>query len=134
MKRRSRAVAFLMLAVAAALGAAAIADRYGSSIARGYGPLRPVVVLGEDLPEGQRFDPRVVTDLLTVRRVPERFVPAGALASPAEAVGLVGATTLPAGSYLLAAQLRPPRRGRAGRDRLGGGRGPVEIAVNGADA
>ena len=40
----------------------------------------------------------------------------------------------PAGSYLLAAQLRPPRRDGRGAPGLGGGRRPVEIAVSGADA
>ena len=42
--------------------------------------------------------------------------------------------TVPAGSYLLASQLRPPRRERAGALGLGGGRRPVEIAVSGAEA
>jgi Flp pilus assembly protein CpaB len=134
MKRRTRAIVFILLAAAAALGAAAIADRYGSSLARGYGPLRPVVVVGQALPAGSRLGRREVTDALTIRRVPQRFVPPGALVSTAEALGLVSATALPAGSYLLAWQLKAPRRGRVERGRLGGGRGPVEIAVSGADA
>ena len=45
MSRRGRALVFLVLAIAAAGAAAAIAEGYGSSVARGYGPLRPVVVL-----------------------------------------------------------------------------------------
>jgi Flp pilus assembly protein CpaB len=134
MNRRTRAIAFILLAIAAALGAAGVADRYGSSVARGYGPLRPVVVLGEDLPAGDRLGQREVTDALTIRRVPARFVPLGALASPAEALGLAPATALSGGSYLLASQLQVPTRGRSGPDRLRGGRGPVEIAVSGADA
>ena len=43
---------------------------------------------------------------LAVRRIPERFVPPAPSASPAEALGLAPRAALPAGSYLLAAQLR----------------------------
>jgi Flp pilus assembly protein CpaB len=132
MSRRGRAVGFLLLALAAAAAAAAIADGYGSSALRGYGPLRPVVVLGASIPAGGRIGPKDV-DSLAVRRVPERFAPPGALVSPAEALGLVTKVALPAGSYLLTAQLGLPQRGPA-RSGLGGGRRPVEIVVSGADA
>ncbi len=134
MSRRGRALAFLLLAIAAAGAAAAIAEGYGSSIARGYGPWRPVVVVGSTLPPGTRLGAKEVSGALTVRRVPQRFVPPGALTSPTEAIGLLTAARLPAGSYLQAAQLRAPREGGPARRRLGGGRGPVEIAVSGSDA
>jgi Flp pilus assembly protein CpaB len=134
MSRRGRALTFLVLAMVAAASAAAIANGYGSRIARGYGPLRPVVVLESALPAGQRFGPEEISAALEVRRVPERFAPAGALAVPAEALGLVSGAPLPAGSYLLAAQLRAPKRDGRRRGRLGGNRGPVEISVSGADA
>jgi Flp pilus assembly protein CpaB len=135
MSRRGRALAFLLLALIAAAAAAAIADGYGSRVARGYGPLRPVVVLEADLPRGTRIDPEAVGSALAVRRVPERFAPADALVSPAEALGLVARAALPAGSYLQAAQLGAPRRddGDLPRD-LGGGRRAVEISVSGAGA
>ena len=71
---------------------------------------------------------------LELRRVPARFVPPGALESPAEAIGLAPTATIPAGSYLLASQLRPPRADPAGALGLGHGRHPVEIAVSGAEA
>jgi Flp pilus assembly protein CpaB len=134
MSPRGRALAFLLLAIGAAGAAAAMAEGYGSSVARGYGPLRPVVVVGTTLPAASRLGAKEVSGALTVRRVPERFVPPGALASPGEAVGLLTAARLPAGSYLQAAQLRPPRAGQSASRRLGGGRGPVEIAVSGSDA
>ncbi len=134
MSRRKRAVVFLLLALAAAAAAAAMADGYGSRIANRYGSLRPVVVVAADLPSGRRIGPAEIASGLSVRRVPERFVPSGALVSPAEALGLVPEASLPAGSYLLAAQLHVPRR----RDRsalgLSGDRRPVEISVSGADA
>ena len=134
MSRRGRAVAFLLLALVAAAIAAGIADGYGSSIARGYGALRPVVVLGADLPAGEPIGPKELSSALEVRRVPERFVPPGALAAPGDALGLAPKTALPAGSYLLAAQLRPPGSGGAATAGLGGDRRPVEIAVSGAGA
>lgn len=134
MSRRGRALVFALLAIAAAGAAAAIAEGYGSSVARGYGPLRPVVVLASALSLGTRLDSREARDALIVRRVPERFVPPGALAAPAEASGLVAAAPLSAGAYLQAAQLRPPGDSASAGPTLGHGRGPVEIAVSGSDA
>ncbi len=135
MNRRGRAVAFLLAALAAATAAAAIADGYGSRVARGYGELRPVLVAGQELRPGRPIDPALATESLEVRRVPARFVPPGALAAAAEAVGLVPAAAVPAGAYLLASQLRPPEAAGAGAGpALGAGRRPVEIVVSGADA
>jgi Flp pilus assembly protein CpaB len=127
-------MAFLVLALLAAAVAAAIADGYGSSVARGYGPLRPVVVLTQILPPGQPLDPKEIAVALQVRRVPTRFVPPGALVAPSDALGLAPTSAIPAGSYLLAAQLRPPRRRDAEPTLLGDRRRPVEISVSGAEA
>ena len=69
-----------------------------------------------------------------MRRVPARFVPPGALRAPAEAAGLAPTAPVPAGSYLVAAQLRPPGGGGDSGPALGAGRRPVEIAVSGAAA
>jgi Flp pilus assembly protein CpaB len=133
MKRRGRAVAFLAAALLAAVAAGAIADGYGESVARGYGELRPVLVAVEDLGAGEQIGPRLMAEKLEVRRVPVRFAPPAALAAAPEALGLVPAVSIPAGSYLLASQLQSPRSERGGV-RLGGGRQPVEIAVSGAGA
>jgi Flp pilus assembly protein CpaB len=130
--RRSRAVGFLVLALVAAALAAGIADSYSSKVARGYGPLRDVVVARRALRAGKPLS-SIASDL-EARRVPLRFVPAGALRSAAEATGLVPAADLPAGSYLLAGQLRPPASGRSRVDAIGAHRQPVEISVSGADA
>jgi Flp pilus assembly protein CpaB len=133
MSRRRRAIAFVALALLAAAVAAAIANGYGSSVARGYGPLRPVVVLMRGLRPGRPLGPEDLSTALEVRRVPERFVPPGALVSPAAALGLASDAPLPAGSYLLATQLHPPRPHRRAVPILGDRR-PVEISVSGADA
>src|SRR5438045_1875133 len=101
MSRRVRAVAFLVLALLAAAVAAALADGYGSSVARGYGPLRPVVVLTRVLRPERPLGPEELARALEVRRVPMRFVPPGALVSPGDALGLAPVSVLPAGSYLL---------------------------------
>jgi Flp pilus assembly protein CpaB len=130
--RRGRAAGFLLAALLAAAAAAAIADGYGRSVARGYGELRPVLVAGSRLAAGEPIAAGGASEL-EVRRVPLRFVPPGALADPAAALGLVPVAAVPAGGYLLASQLRPPRPPDAGPS-LGGGRRPVEIAVSGADA
>jgi Flp pilus assembly protein CpaB len=133
MGRRGRALAFLLAALLAAATAAAIADGYGASVARGYGELRPVLIAADDLGPGRAIDPRQAAEL-ELRRIPARFVPPGALADPAEAIGLAPVVRIPPGTYLLASQLRPPRTDRAGALGLGHGRHPVEIAVGGAEA
>jgi Flp pilus assembly protein CpaB len=130
--RRGRSLAFLLAALIAAAAAAAIADGYGSRVARGYGELRPVLVAAAPLPARRVIDLELAAEL-EVRRVPTRFVPPGALRSPSEALGLVPAAAVPAGGYVLASQLRPPRTGGAG-PALGRNRHPVEIAVSGAGA
>ncbi|HET7122164.1 MAG TPA: SAF domain-containing protein [Solirubrobacterales bacterium] len=133
MSRRGRAIGFLLAALLAAFAAAAVADGYGERVARGYGELRPVLVTTASLGAGHPIDPETAARSLDVRRVPAAFAPPDSLRSLPEAVGLVPAAPLPAGSYLLAAQLRPPRT-RASGPRLGRGRRPVEIAVGGAGA
>jgi Flp pilus assembly protein CpaB len=122
-----------MAALFAAAGAAAIADGYGDSVARGYGELRPVVVAAASLPAGEVIDAEAGLTL-EVRRVPVRFVPPGALVTPAQALGLAPAAAIPAGSYLLAPQLRPPRADDPLAASLGGQRRPVQILVSGVEA
>jgi Flp pilus assembly protein CpaB len=134
MSRRARALAFLLFALAAAALAAGIADGYGSSVARGYGPLRSVVVAARGLDPGKPLMSREVSSALELRRVPARFVPPGALEAPQDALGLVPISAISAGSYLLAAGLRPPGRHRSVDPALGPQRHPVEIAVTGAEA
>jgi Flp pilus assembly protein CpaB len=134
MSHRGRAATFIALAVAFAGVAAIVADRYGSSVARGFGPLRPVVVARSPLREGELITPKRLR-ALEVRRVPESFAPPTALLRPGDALGRVVSAEVPAGSYVLSAQLDLPRPKRQ-RRRLGLGRGlrPVELAVSGGDA
>jgi Flp pilus assembly protein CpaB len=131
--RRARSLVFLLLALLAAALAAAIADSYGTSVAQGYGPLRTVVVASRSLSPDGTLGPAAVSAALEPRRIPARFVPPGALHAAGEALGLVPVAPISAGSYLLAAQLRPPRR-REPRASALRGRRPVEVSVSGAEA
>ena len=135
MSRRTRALSFLFAAIACAALAAALAGRYRSGVAAQYGGLRPVLVAVADLPADGAIGPAEAKRALAVRRVPARFVPPDALRRPTQALGRAPAAPLPAGSYVLDAQLVVPRAERpravpgAGR-----GRGPVQIRVAGAEA
>jgi Flp pilus assembly protein CpaB len=135
MSHRGRAAAFGVLAVTFATVAAMVANRYGSSVARGFGPMRPVVIARSDLKEGYLIGPADLRGALERRRVPETFVPPGALARPADALGRMTAVALPAGAYVLASQLDVPRpkRGKP-RPGLGAGLRPVQLAVSGGEA
>lgn len=134
MSRRLRAAAFFAFALLAAGAAALLANGYGARVTAEYGPLRPAVVVARGLPPDRPLGPREAVAALELRRVPARFVPPGALSSPVDAVGLAPVAPLTAGSYLLASQLRPPRRRAPAAPRLGDRRHPVEISVSGAGA
>lgn len=133
MSRRGRALGFLLASLLAAGAAAVIADGYGESVARGYGELQPVVVASEPLAANEPIAPEAAAQRLEVRRVPAPFVPPGALRALPQAVGLVPSIPIGAGSYVVAAQLHPPRP-RAQPSRLAGSRRPVEIEVTGTGA
>lgn len=134
MSRRTRALAFLTLALITAALAAGIADSYGSRVTGGYGPLRQVVVATKSLSKGDGLEPADISGGLESRRVPTRFVPAGTLRDPREALGLEPIVELDPGSYLVASQLRPPQAESETKGALGWRRHPVEIAVSGAEA
>ena len=133
MSRRVRALAFLGAALVCAALAATVAGRYRSGVEARYGPLRPVVVAATELAAGTPIGPAETRRALAVRRVPARFVPEAALRRPADALGRVPAATIPAGSYVLSAQLVVPQP-RARTPGVGGGLRPVQIAVGGAEA
>ncbi len=134
MSRRARAVGFLLGAGACAVLAAVIVSRYGEGVASQLGALRPVVVAAADLRAGRPIRVRDVADSLELRRIPERFVAPDALVAPEEAIGRVPAARIPAGSYVVASQLRVHEPDRGRRPELGGGRSPVDIAIAGGGA
>ena len=134
MSRRRRAVLFLLAALICALLAAIVAGRYRSRVEARYGPLRPVVVATAELPAGEAIPAERAGATLTIRRIPSSFIPPGALVSRAEAVGRAPGATIPAGSYVLGAQLDVPRPSGAPAPGFSSGLRPVEVSVAGAEA
>ncbi len=134
MTRRSRAAIFALGALACAALAASLANGYRDRVSDQYGPLRGVAVAVRDLPAGQLLGPQELHDAIVVRRVPARFVPAGAIARPADALGRAPAAPIPVGAYVLDAQLQVPQPAGGAAPHLGEGRQPVQIAVSGAEA
>lgn len=132
MSRRAKAVGFAILAALCAIASASIATGYRESVEGQLGELRVVVVVTRTLARGEALDRRTLSHSLELREVPVRFLPPDVLTDPAEAAGRKPAAAIPAGSYLLASQLRTPRA-RGGPDPdLAGGLHPVEITVSGA--
>jgi Flp pilus assembly protein CpaB len=131
--RRRRAILFAVAAAVCAALAARSVSGYSQGVEAQLGPLRSALVARMSLPAKRVLRP---SDLrrLEVRRVPERFVPPGVLQDPAEAVGHAPATTIPAGAYVLGAQLTVPGSKPTRRPPLDAGRTPVEIPVAGAAA
>jgi Flp pilus assembly protein CpaB len=132
--RRTRALVFLAAAIACALLAATVAGRYRSRVAAQYGPLRPVVVAAAELPAGHVLGPKQAKGSLTVRRIPSRFAPPGALRNSGDALGRAPGATIPTGSYVLDAQLVVPHASPPPTPGAGRGRRPVQIGVTGAEA
>ncbi len=96
MTRRRRAL--LLVGLALLLGGLAASDvaRREAALDRAVGPLVPVVVARAALPRGTPLSPA----RLAVRRIPARFVPAGAVAVAAELTGLRTAIAIPAGGLV----------------------------------
>lgn len=134
MSRRARALAFLIAALICAVLAATVAGHYRSRVEGRYGPLRPVVVAISQLAAGEPIGSEQAQAALAVRRVPASFVPAGALSRPNDALGRAPVAVIPAGSYLLGAQLIIPRARKPRAPVAGEGLRPVQVAVAGAEA
>jgi Flp pilus assembly protein CpaB len=133
--RRARAIAFGVAALACAGLAASVAGGYRGEVAQQLGELRPVVVAAAELPARRPLRPADAAESLEVRRVPARFLPPGAVDTRQAVIGLAPLAPIPAGSYLVVSQFRPPGRdgGHARGSTLPPGREPVQIAVTGAE-
>lgn len=135
MTRRSKAIGFTILAVLCAIASASIASGYRDSVDEQLGELRTVVVVAEPLSPGRALTRRELERSLELREVPVRFAPPDALVDPGEAFGKKPFAPVPAGSYLLASQLRTPGAGdEPDAPQLGSDLSPVEITVTGAGA
>jgi pilus assembly protein CpaB len=126
--RRRRAAILLSLAVACGGLAASEVSSRASAVERRVGPLVPVVAASRDIATGARIG----TSDLSVRQVPQRFVPPDTLASPDEAAGLKAQTGIPAGGYVT--QGAVDRGGSRDGSGLRPGERALEIAVAGGRA
>ena len=134
MSRGRRGVA--LVGLAAVLGGLAAADvaRRESAVADRLGPLIDVVVARRDLSPDRELAP----GHLAVRRVPERYAPAGAVAVPAALAGARLAVPVARGAYVTAGMLAadPATAGpgvRAGERALEVlAAGPPELLTGGA--
>jgi Flp pilus assembly protein CpaB len=134
MSRRARAAGFALLAILCAVASAAIASGYRDSVDAQLGELREVVVVDAALPAGEPIGRKTVRRSIGTREVPVRFLPPDALVDPMEALGRKPVAAIPAGSYLLASQFRPPGGSPSAGPELGDGLQPVQISVTGAGA
>ncbi|HSD24790.1 MAG TPA: Flp pilus assembly protein CpaB [Solirubrobacterales bacterium] len=134
MSRRARALAFLIAALICAVLAATVAGRYRSRLEARYGPLRPVVVATTALDADEPIGPDRAPAALAVRRVPASFVPPGALTRLGDAIGRAPAAPIPAGAYLIGAQLVIPHAREPRAPGLASGLRPIQVAVAGAEA
>lgn len=108
--RRRRGVMLLLLA--ALFGSMAASDVRGRerAIRSQVGPLVPVVVSSRSIPARTQIGSREAATALAVARIPARFAPTGALASPRAAIGATVAVALPRGAYVTRSALAPARR------------------------
>ena len=134
MTPRARAIGFASAAAVCAGLAAAASGRPAPDLAGEGGELRDVLVAVRPLVARDRLAAAELRDAVEVRRIPERFVPADALASPAAIAGRRPAVAIPAGGYVLSSELAAPRSGPSDRPEADPGHRPVEITVTGAGA
>jgi pilus assembly protein CpaB len=126
--RRRRAL--LLLAVALVTGGVASSRVSGraAEIEGQIGPLVPVVVARQDI----AADAKVRAAALSIRQVPQRFVPADALSAPEQAVGQRPAVPVAAGGYLTAGAFATGDPGRGEPAPLRRGQRSIELPVAGA--
>jgi pilus assembly protein CpaB len=126
--RRRRGLLLLSVALASGGLAASQVRERERSVAAQVGPAVPVLVAVRDIGAGARVSPGA----LAVRRVPARFVPPDALASPAGVVGLRPAAPVAAGGYLTAGLFERSNDGHRGGGDVGRGQRAVTVEVSGA--
>jgi pilus assembly protein CpaB len=124
--RRRRAAILLSLALACGGLAASKVSSRASAVEREVGPLVPVVAARADVASGTKLTP----EHLTVREVPQRFVPPDTLATASDAIGLRVHANIPAGGYLTQGALET---GAGARDpgSLRPGERALEVSVTG---
>jgi len=128
--RRRRAA--LLAGLALLLGGLAASDvaRREAALGDRLTPVLDVVVVRADVPAGTRL----TAARLAVRRVPSRYAPAGAFASPAGVIGLRAAVPLVAGTDLVPALLDDGTRSEASGAPVRPGERVAELVARGSPA
>jgi Flp pilus assembly protein CpaB len=126
--RRRRGVLLLLIAALAGSMAASRIRREERAIQSRIGPLVPVVVARAPIAAHSRMGPQQVTDRLAVARVPQRFVPPGALHDPIRLVGATAAADIPRGGYVTRSAFAPPTDPRSTLRR---GERAIDVEVSG---
>jgi pilus assembly protein CpaB len=94
--RQRQGLLLVVIAAAGLLGVFLLIANYVSNVSKQVGPKEQIMVLIRPLPAYQQV---TATDLGEVS-VPQKWAPASALTSPDQAIGLISATPLLAGTYL----------------------------------
>jgi pilus assembly protein CpaB len=128
-RRRRRALILLSLALACGGLAASQVSSRASAVEREVGPLVPVVAARQDIAAGTKLE----AGQLTVREVPQRFVPPDTLASAGEAVGVRLQAAIPAGGYLTQEAIEKAGGAGGDPDTLRPGERAVEVAAAGGE-
>ena len=131
-RRRRRGIVLSLVAIACgAVAASAVHDRVEEVESRTGAPVA-VVVATKEIAQGTKLSGPRIARALTLREVPERYVPRDALTAPQQAAGLELAVTVPSGAYLTAPMLHDPGA-RAASPVVPVRRGQrlVEVAVTG---
>ncbi len=125
MTRRRRAL--LLAGLALLLGGLAASDVASreSALREGLGPSVGVVVARTDLAAGST----IRRDALSVREVPERYAPRGAVGDPAAVVGMRLSADVAAGQELLPALVATPGAAAASGPAVGVGERVAEVVA-----
>ena len=134
MTSRARAVGFASAAALCAGVAVSATGARPAGLESQFGALQPVVVAAAPIAAGAKLEPRTLDRAVTERRIPESFVPPGAIADRRALEGRRAAVAIPAGGYVVASMLRSSAGPAPADPRLGRAERPVEIAVEGAAA
>jgi Flp pilus assembly protein CpaB len=126
--RRRRGVLLLLIAALAGSMAASRIRREERAIQAQVGPLVPVVVARAPIAAHSRIGAQQMTDRLAVARIPQRFVPPGAVRDPIRLVGATAAVDIPRGGYVTKSAFAPATDPRS---TLRPGERAIDVEVSG---
>jgi pilus assembly protein CpaB len=112
--RQRQGMLLLVVAIAGLIGVFVLIAQYVSSVSRQVGPKIEVLALRAPLAQ---YEP-INASSLREESVPRKWVPPNVLQSPAQAVGQISKTELPAGELLQQGMLSSPPRVAPGKSEI----------------